>query len=244
MRTFIQGIALASLVLILTGCGTPAPKIYSQANTTIDFSGYKSFGILPFTEESMQGSTSPGLLLQVGQPVMLEIQSNMQRLGYIPIGDVEMADMAINIIGNSIPKVQVTDTGYGGYYGAAGYPYGAGGWAHGYPYAGRYGGYGAGYGMGVGVGYGGGVRVDEYDEGTLGIEVYDTETKELIWVGWATGKMNKDGPDLDKLRTTIQQVLARFPVAAQAGPGNAVQQTTLGGAPQPTGNPVPQTTTN
>lgn len=236
MRTFIQGIALASLVVILTGCGTPAPKIYSQANTTIDFSNYKSFGILPFTEESMQGSTSPGLLLQVGQPVTLEIQSNMQRLGYIPVGDVAMADMAINIIGNSIPKVQVTDYGYGGYYGAAGYPYGAGGWAHGYPYAGRYG----GYGMGVGVGYGGGVQVDQYDEGTLGIEVYETETKELIWVGWATGRMSKDGPDLDRLRGTIQQILSRFPVSAYAGPGNAVQQT----APQPAGDPAAQPTTN
>lgn len=231
MRTFIQGIALASLVVALSGCGTPAPKIYSQANTTIDFTGYRSFAMLPFTAESMQGSTSPGLLLQVGQPITLEIQSNMQRLGYIPIGDVEMADIAINIVGNSIPKVQVTDYGYGGYYGAAGYPYGAGGWARGYPY----GGYG-GYGMGVGVGYGGGVQVDQYDEGTLGIEAYDVKTKELIWVGWATGRMSKDGPDLDRLRSTIQQVLARFPVAANAGPGNAVQQSATGAAQQTTAN--------
>jgi hypothetical protein len=219
MRTIIQGLILSGLVLILSGCGTPAPKIYSQANTTIDFSEYRSFAMLPFTAESMQGSTSPGLLLQVGQPVTLEIQSNMQRLGYIPVGDVEKADIAINIVGNSVPKVEVTDYGYGGYYGAAGYPYGAGGWAYGYPYAGRYGGYG------MGVGMGGGVRVDQYDEGTLGIEAYDTGTKELIWVGWATGRVSKDGPDLDRLRATIQQVLARFPVSSHAGPGNAVPQT-------------------
>lgn len=222
MRTFIQGLTLAALVLILSGCGTPAPKIYSQPNTTIDFGNYKSFSMLPFTAESMQGSTSPGLVLQVGQPITLEIQSNMQRLGYIPVGDVEKSDIAINIVGNSVPKVQVTDYGYGGYYGAAGSPYGAGGWAGGYPYGGRYG--AGGYGMGVGMGYGGGVQVDQYEEGTLGIEAYDTKTKELIWVGWATGKMKKE-LDLDRLRSTIQQILARFPVATNAGPANAVQQT-------------------
>ena len=229
MRTFIQGIILAGFIVILSGCGTPAPKVYSQANTTVDFSGYKTFSVLPFTADSIQGSTSPGLLLQVGQPVTLEIQNNMQRLGYMPVADAEKADIAINIVGNSIPKIQVTDYGYGGYYGAAGYPYGAGGWARGYPYAGH-----GGYGMGVGVG--GGVQVDQYNEGTLGIEAYDTQTKELIWVGWATGRMDKDGPDLDRLRSAIQQILARFPVAASAGPGNAVLQTSQVVTPQTNAN--------
>jgi hypothetical protein len=217
MRFFIQGLTLTCLVLCTAGCGTAPPKIDSQVNTAIDFGVFRTFTILPYTEESMQG-TNPGALLRVGEPVVLEIQSNMQRLGYLPVGDVEKADIAINIRGNSIPKTKVTESGYGGYYGMGGYPYGYGGWAHGYPY-GRYGGYG---GYGVGVGYGTTVHVDQYNEGTLAIEAYDAFTKELVWVGWATGRMEKDGPDMEKLRTTIQQILARFPVAGHAGPGNAV----------------------
>jgi hypothetical protein len=217
MRFFIQGFTLAGLVLVLTGCGTSPPKIDSEVNRAVDFSQFRTFTILPYTEESMQG-TNPGVLLRVGEPIVLEIQNNMQRLGYIPVGDVEKSDIAINIRGNSIPKMKVTESGFGGYYGMGGYPYGYGGWASRYPYGG-YGGYG-GYGMGVG--YGSTVSVDQYDEGTLAIEAYDAFTKELVWVGWATGRMNKGGPDMDKLRTTIQQVLARFPVAAHAGPGNAV----------------------
>ncbi len=224
MRKFIPGIILLGLVYALTGCSTNKPTINSSVNHATDFSTFRTFTILPFSEESMQGSTSPGLLLQVGQPVTLEIQNSMQRIGYIPVGDVEKADIAIKITGNSIPKVEVTNTGYGGYYGMGGYPYGAGGWARGYPYGG-YGGYG-GYGMGVGVGMGSSVRVDQYEEATLGIEAYDAKTKELVWVGWATGKTSKGGADLDKIRGVIQQVLARFPVSAQAGPGNAVMQYT------------------
>ncbi len=131
MRFFIQGLTLTCLVIFTAGCGTAPPKIDSQVNTTIDFSVFRSFTILPYTEESMQG-TSPGALLRVGEPVVLEIQSNMQRLGYIPVGDVEKTDLAINIRGNSIPKTKVTESGYGGVYGMGGYPYGHGGWARGY----------------------------------------------------------------------------------------------------------------
>jgi len=217
MRIFIQGFPLVGLVLLMAGCGTAPPKIDSQVNKAVDFSEYRTFTILPYTEESMEGS-NPGALLRVGEPVALEIQNNMQRLGYIPVGDVERSDIAINIQGNSIPKMKVTESGFGGFYGMGGYPYGYGGWAHGYPYGG-YGGYG-GYGMGVG--YGSTITVDQYDEGTLAIEAYDSYSKELVWVGWATGRMSEGGPDLDLLRTTIQQILARFPVSAQAGPGNAV----------------------
>ena len=220
MRFFIQGFTLAGLVLALTGCGTSPPKIDSEVNRAVDFSQFRTFTILPYTEESMAGA-NPGTLLRVGEPIVLEIQNNMQRLGYIPVGDVEKSDIAFNIQGNSIPKMSVTDSGFGGYYGMGGYPYGAGGWASRYPYGGR-GGYGGYGGYGVGVGYGSTVSVDQYDEGTLAIEAYDAFTKELVWVGWATGRMSKDGPDMDKLRTTIQQVLARFPVSARAGPGNAV----------------------
>jgi len=217
MRFIFQGFTLTGLVLLVAGCGTTPPKIDSQVNSTVDFSVFRSFTILPFTAESMQG-TDPGLLLRAGEPIVLEVQSNMQRIGYLPAGDAERADIAINIQGNSIPKTKVTESGFGGYYGMGGYPYGYGGWASRYPYGG-YGGYG---GYGVGVGYGSTVTVDQYNESTLSIEAYDAYTKELIWVGWATGRSSKDGTDMDLLRSVIQQVLARFPVASHPGGGNAV----------------------
>ncbi len=73
-------------------------------------------------------------------------------------------------------------------------------------YTGGY--YGWGY-HGWGVGYTD-VRVDNYTEGSLIIDLVDAEEEELVWRGWATGTI-EDRPNYDRLRDVVNGVLAEFP---------------------------------
>jgi hypothetical protein len=88
-----------------------------------------------------------------------------------------------------------------GYYGAGWGDYWGGGW----------------YGPGA---YGGGVRTVRYDEGTLTIDISDTdaasEQQGLIWRGTGNGTVSK-GQSSDKLENDISEavakILERFPPA-------------------------------
>lgn len=73
-------------------------------------------------------------------------------------------------------------------------------------YTGGY--YGWGY-HGWGVGYTD-VRVDQYTEGTLIIDLVDADEEELVWRGWATGTL-EDRPNYDRLRDVVKGMLAEFP---------------------------------
>lgn len=69
-------------------------------------------------------------------------------------------------------------------------------------------GYGWGY-SGWGVGYTD-VRVDQYTEGTLILDLVDVEEEDLIWRGWATGTI-EDKPNIKRLEDVVKGMLAQFP---------------------------------
>ena len=73
-------------------------------------------------------------------------------------------------------------------------------------YSGGY--YGWGY-HSWGIGYTD-VRVDQYTEGTLIIDLVDADEEELVWRGWATGTLEAR-PDYDRLRDVVKNMLAEFP---------------------------------
>jgi hypothetical protein len=73
-------------------------------------------------------------------------------------------------------------------------------------YTGGY--YGWGY-RGWGVGYTN-VRVDQYTEGTLVIDLVDADEEDLVWRGWASGTI-EDRPNYDRLRDVVKGMLAEFP---------------------------------
>ena len=74
-------------------------------------------------------------------------------------------------------------------------------------YSGGY--YGWGY-YGWGGGYTTTVRVDEYTQGTLIIDLVDAEEEELLWRGWATGTL-EDRPEIKRLEDVVKGMLAQFP---------------------------------
>jgi hypothetical protein len=58
--------------------------------------------------------------------------------------------------------------------------------------------------------YGGGVDVYQYNEGTLIIDMVDTESAELVWRGSATAVVG-DSPNPDKADEAVTKILAQYP---------------------------------
>ncbi len=182
---------VTSCVLSLfTGCES-APEIKYEADRSVDVSGYKTYVLVPFSKTggvSGQGA-NPGSSLKYAGPITDAIKAGLAARGYVETTDVSKADFAVNIRATVVPQTDVTDWGMG----YAGYP----GWR------------GGGYGY---WGYGGGynVTVDQYNQGVLRIEIFDAKQKQLVWVGWATDRLD-DKPDLSKLPGVVSGILANFP---------------------------------
>jgi hypothetical protein len=161
----------------------------SEFNEDVDFSGYKKFAILPLPT-SIPGA-DPGIVLRTGKFVEDSTVRTLTQFGYEQV-PLEEADFAVNLTGKVVPKTDVTDWGYT-------YP----------PRRGWYGYYTPYY-------YGGSnVTVDQYEEGTLIIEIYDAKTKEMAWVGWGVGRRKSGGPDYEALDAVVTSILMNFPPEGQ-----------------------------
>ncbi|MEJ1972524.1 MAG: DUF4136 domain-containing protein [Lacunisphaera sp.] len=182
---------VASALAFFTGCES-APEIKYEADRTVDVSAYKTFYLIPFSKTagvSGQGA-DPGSSLKLAGPVTSAITSALLAKGYTQATTPAASDFAVNVRATVVPQTDVTDMGLG----YAGYA----GW--------RYGGYWGGMG-----GYN--VSVDQYNKGVLRIEVFDSKKKQLVWVGWATDRLD-DNPDVSKLPGIVTSIFANFPAAA------------------------------
>ena len=53
------------------------------------------------------------------------------------------------------------------------------------------------------------VSVDEYTEGTLGVEIYDAQTRRLVWRGQAVGTVELKGTD-KKINKAVEKLVKQF----------------------------------
>jgi hypothetical protein len=123
-------------------------------------------------------------------PVMYEriraaIDSSLISKGY---QQGKPGDIAVVFTVGARDKVRVTDWGP-------------------YPY------YGYGYGRWGGAWAGPSTTVDQYTEGTLAVDVYDVKTKQPVWHGVATDRINDNGADVTQVNTAVSAVMAQFPPA-------------------------------
>jgi hypothetical protein len=176
---------IAVLAITLTACST-TPKINTQAKTGADFTRYHTFALMPLPTTGP--ASDPGLMLRVAEPAHKAAVEALTAKG-LTEADREHADLAVNLRGQFLPKVQVTNYGY------------------------------AASPVGLRRGYGGGVvygqDVSNYEERTLTIEVFDNHTKELTWVGWSKRDATAQ-VDVEKLQAGIRSILAEFPAGATA----------------------------
>ncbi len=187
--TFLGSAVLLNLLIFsFSGCAT-GPKISSQGNPEIDLSSYESYAIL--TPSRLVEGGNPGAGIKYGPIVKDALRTSLNGKGYREVGP-EAADFTVVAKATIIPKTVVTDYGYDygmipgpGPYGYRGprYPYGS---------------------------MGGGVDVTTFDEGTLILEVFDVESKQMAWVGWAKDRVRKNvEPDL--IQAVIAEILSSFP---------------------------------
>ncbi len=178
-KTACRIVSLAG-VLLAAGCATPVNTDF-KAGT--DFSKYRTFALMPLPQRA--SAEDPGLMLRAAQPAREAVTSALTAKG-LTEAPADQADLAVNLRGQSMPKVEVRDYGFT------------------YPAMTRYG--------TVMVTQNPYTSVTTYTERTLIIEMFDRHTKELVWVGWT--KKESSGPlKPEVLQQAIHDVLAKFPPA-------------------------------
>ena len=121
---------------------------------------------------------------------MVAIAGSLKAKGFAQVDDPENADFAVGFTIGTEDKVRVTSypSTYGGYYGRRGYYYGGGG---------------------------SDVRVSNYTEGTLAIDIFDVSTRQPAWHGWGSGTVGKpikdDAKRAAKYRAVTDLILKGFP---------------------------------
>lgn len=183
IRSAIRSVLLTLAVIVTAGCAS-TPNTFSNADPTVDFSTYKSYGFyneLSTDKKNYESMESNFLKVAVAQ--------QLDRRGLSYSND---PDLMINFYINTKEKIRSRSVPtMGGYYGYRD------------PFYDTWGGYG-GYET----------RIDQYTEGTLNIDVVDAKTKKLVWEGAVAGRVTDAViRNLEKtIDNAVAVIMERFPV--------------------------------
>lgn len=178
------------LMLFLSSCSSL--KVYTDSDKTVDFSQFKTFSLYPWDYKHgyQINDYDKGTILNA-------IRTEMTEKGYE--FEKEGGDLVISIfitLDNKTSYTAYTDH-YGGW---AGY---GGGWG--------YSGFGYGYGYGPGFSTTT-VTENNYQEGTLIIDIFNAADKKLIWQGIGSKEVQTDLDKRDQqLPKNVGKILASFP---------------------------------
>jgi hypothetical protein len=175
---FLRLIVAAAALLLAGGCATPVKTNYK---TGTSFSQYHTFALMPLPTQAP--ADDPGLILRVAQPARETVTACLKAKG-LAEASADQADLAVNLRGQSLPRVEVTDSGFT------------------YPVMTRYG--------TVPVVRNPYTSVYTYNERTLIIEMIDRKAKEVVWVGWMK-KDSKDPVKTEDLQKAIERILEKYP---------------------------------
>lgn len=177
----------ASAVLMLfTFYSCSSVKVVTDQDKSVDFTAYKTYSFLGWQDES-DANLSEFDKKRIRDAFMQEFTS--RNLNYVE----ENGDMAVSLFIVLNPKTSTT--AYTNYYGTGGYGYR------------RYGG-GWGYGHATTT-----YAENDYIEGTLVMDVFDTSTKDQIWQGVAKGTVTENPDKREKsIPKSISALMKKFPV--------------------------------
>ena len=175
------------VVFIFTGCSST--KISSDYDREADFSKYQDFHYVGWAKDSDQ------ILNDLDKRRIEEAFANEFAKRGIKFVDASEADAAVSLF--IVIDQKTGTTAYTDYYGGMGYGYGRAypGW-----------GWGGGYST---------TRYQEYDylDGTLVVDVFDTETKKLVWQGVASGTVNEKTKNReDRINKLAREIMAKYPI--------------------------------
>ncbi len=167
------------VIVLAAGCATPVKTDYKPG---VNFSRYRTFAMLPLPQQATMDD--PGMALRLAQPAREAVVSEMTAKG-LAEAPANQAELAINLRGRSLPRVEATQ--------------------YGYAYA-RWTRYGT-----VTVVRDPYVSVSSYTERTLVIEIFENQTKELVWVGSLTKETSSKPVTPQMLQEGIRKILAKYP---------------------------------
>jgi hypothetical protein len=186
-RLVLLGLAVAAL-LTAAGCADTQRQVRSDYDRTANFSGFRTYDMMPGAGRSPTGGDYSTL---VAQRIETAIHREMTARGYVRDAN---PDLLVNfqVTVENVQKVSTVPT--------AGPP----------AYSYRYGAY-RGWPT-----YSYETWVREYDEGTLLIDLVDARRQQLVWEGAGTGRVTKE--KLDNIEATVNAAVAaifeRYPFRA------------------------------
>jgi hypothetical protein len=172
---------------LLAGCQS-LPKVETETAPNTDFSAYKTFAVL-MPKES-QAAEDPGMYMRISGPAQQAVIDDLTLRG-LSQAELDEADICVNLRGKSLPKINVDSYGY------------------------NYVGFGR-YGRLAPV-YAGTTEVTTTNERTLIVEIYDNQTRQMVWVGWAS-KESTEKVEAEKVVEAIHHILMQVPVGTPPPP--------------------------
>lgn len=183
-------LSIIFLSAFLFGCSST--KISSDYDKEADFTKYQDFHYLGWAKESGE------IVNDLDKRRIEEAFGNEFAKRGIKFVDESEADAAVSLF--IVVDQKTGTTAYTDYYGMGGMGYG----------------YGRGY---PGWGWGGGMSTTRYQEydylvGTLVVDVFDVETKKLVWQGVSSGTINEKTKNREaRIQKLARAVMAKYPVA-------------------------------
>lgn len=186
----VKLISIVSLTAFTSACATHQAKVNFDKNSKIDTSEYKTFVWL--NEAKV---LAPPIDINPVMKVRVDdaIEATFINKGYVLIEDPKKADFAISYTVGNRDKVQV----------------------HSYPvaYSSRFS-WGRGYHRGHynDVLMVNDTQIVQYTEGKLAIDVYDIQSHQPAWHGWATKRLtskDQESPSAS-IKAIVTQVVAQF----------------------------------
>ncbi len=182
-------LGVAGLIL-LSSCSSL--KVYSDVDSTVDFSKYKTLEYYGWAEESDK-------LLTTLDKDRIEnaFGTEFEKRGFEVVKSGGDMIVTLFIVVEQKKGATATTSHMG---------------------MGMGGGYGGFYGYGPGYGWGGGhsttsIQEYNYNVGTLICDVFDKKDEKLIWEGIGTGEINENPKNRDKnVPKTVQAIMSKFPV--------------------------------
>ena len=187
-------LSAAFLVAVWTLSCASSIKTGFDVDPSADLSHYKTFAWIgpgPLTKAKSGMNTASFISPLDDQRIRSSVNRTLEKMGYWLAVPPDEADLIVAYSVGSEDKVRVHQS--------------PGRATTIYPYGGGYR-YGSWHSTSS-------VIVQQYQEGTLSIELYDGKTEQAVWVGWASKRLSRSDDSRAVISEAVSKILQEFPSA-------------------------------
>ena len=188
-RPSSRQLVLLALSLAVLGCETPI-RVAIDVDPDADVAAHRTYAWIssePLIRQVDGVTEGPRISPIDDGRIRRAVDTRLQELGWKRHTEIEEADLIVSYGIGAEERTEIYETPGGGLYRGR----------HGYAYGGWYG--------------GSMVRTMQYIEGTLTIEFFDRQTKQAVWVGWASKRLSNSDDRGAVIEEAIGKILQNFP---------------------------------